>query len=161
MQIKTLSKTENIVKEMTVGFLLRGDEVLLGYKKRGYGVGKYSGVGGKLEKGETFDQCMIRETLEEIKVNIRRLKKVGNIRIYDKTDIFGLHIYNIDEWSGTPQETEEIKPEWFKLDKIPFNRMWSDDSLWLRQTLNGAFVTGTIHHDEQGYINDLRFSKRM
>lgn len=90
--MKTLSKNENIVKEMTVGFLLRGDEVLLGYKKRGFGVGKYSGIGGKLEKGETLDQCMIRETLEEIKVNIRRLEKVGSIKIYDKTDIFGLHI---------------------------------------------------------------------
>lgn len=75
--------------------------------------------------------------------------------------IFLDYIYNIHEWSGTPQETDEIKPEWFKLDKIPFNRMWSDDIRWLRQTLSGVVVTGSIRHDEQGYINDLCFSKRM
>ena len=34
--------------------LLRdGNRILLGLKKRGFGVGKWNGFGGKLEKGET------------------------------------------------------------------------------------------------------------
>ena len=46
-------------------------------KKRGFGSGKYNGIGGKIEKGEIPDEAMIRETKEEIKVTPIKYEKVG------------------------------------------------------------------------------------
>ena len=43
---------------------LSGD-VLLGMKKRGFGVGKWNGFGGKVQEGETIRECARRETQEE------------------------------------------------------------------------------------------------
>ena len=39
--------------------------VLLGMKKRGFGVGKWNGFGGKVQEGESIRDCARRETLEE------------------------------------------------------------------------------------------------
>ena len=39
--------------------------VLLGRKKRGMGLGKWNGFGGKIEAGETMRQCAVRELREE------------------------------------------------------------------------------------------------
>jgi len=45
------------MKDRTLCFLMRGNppsEVLLGFKKTGFGAGKYTGVGGKVEAGESM-----------------------------------------------------------------------------------------------------------
>ena len=42
--------------------------VLLIRKKRGLGAGKINGPGGKLDPGETPEQCAVRETQEELHV---------------------------------------------------------------------------------------------
>ncbi len=42
-------------KILTLCFFERGDEVLLGMKKRGFGVGLWNGFGGKVEAGEAVE----------------------------------------------------------------------------------------------------------
>lgn len=44
---------------------LENKKVLLGMKRRGFGVGKYNGYGGKQEKNEDITTCARRELLEE------------------------------------------------------------------------------------------------
>lgn len=41
------------------------NRILLGRKKRGFGANKYNGFGGKLDDGESFRACAIRELFEE------------------------------------------------------------------------------------------------
>ena len=41
------------------------NRILLGRKKRGFGADKYNGFGGKLDDGESFRECAIRELYEE------------------------------------------------------------------------------------------------
>ena len=48
-------------KVFTLVFLRAGKQVLLGMKKRGFGVGKWNGFGGKLEPGESFAEGAVRE----------------------------------------------------------------------------------------------------
>ena len=63
--------------ETTLCLLKKDNSILLAMKKRGFGSGKYNGIGGKIEKGETPDEAMIRETKEEIKVTPIKYEKVG------------------------------------------------------------------------------------
>jgi len=39
-----------------------------------------------------------------------------------------------------PYETEEMRPAWYAVDAIPFDRMWVDDALWLPAVLAGGTV---------------------
>ena len=47
-------------KTLSLLFLRREDEILLAMKKRGFGKGRWNGVGGKVEVGESIEQAMIR-----------------------------------------------------------------------------------------------------
>lgn len=47
-------------KLFTLIIVVNNDEVLLGLKKRGFGLGKWNGFGGKVEIGETITDSAIR-----------------------------------------------------------------------------------------------------
>ena len=121
--------------QMTLLFLFRDNQILLAMKKRGFGVGKYNGIGGKLEPGETVEQAMIRETGEEIMVKPTQYKKCGltkfdEYRNGEHTMVY-VHVFTADAFEGEPQETEEMRPVWVDLDKIPWEQMYATDRAWL------------------------------
>lgn len=119
-------------------FLTRGDEVLLIHKKTGFGAGKINGPGGKLEPGETAMEAAIREVQEELLITPRNLDEMGVLH-FDFVDGLRLHctVFHGTEFEGTPTETREAKPEWFRIGEVPYDRMWADDCHWLPQMLEG------------------------
>lgn len=128
-------------------FLRRDDQILLAMKKRGFGSDRYNGVGGKIEPGETVEQAMIRECQEEIMVTPTAYEKVAEQDFYMDTDTDApwhlyVHVYIGTEWEGTPEETEEMAPEWFAIKDIPYDRMWEDDQYWLPLLLDGKKIVG-------------------
>jgi mutator protein MutT len=129
------------MKECTLLLLIRGDEILLAMKKRGFGAGRWNGVGGKIEPGETIEQAAIRECQEEIGVTPVQYWPVA---IHDFTEMHEAQLANLrvyayvcDKWEGEPAESEEMRPRWFKTTAIPYENMWPDDPFWLPRVLTG------------------------
>lgn len=138
------------MRVVTLLFLLKKDQILLAMKKRGFGKGKWNGVGGKAGPGETAEAAAIRECQEEIGVTPLKPKLVGKIKFYEKNDLaFGhyIHVFTTTEWEGEPEETDEMRPEWFEIKKIPYEQMWADDPLWLPLALSGEKFEGTLTLD--------------
>jgi mutator protein MutT len=139
-------------KVCTLLFLRRGDELLLAMKKRGFGAGRYNGVGGKVDPGETIEQALVRECQEEIDVTPIYYRKVAEhdfIQEQGETPWrMYVHAYVCDKWEGEPVETEEMAPKWFTIDNIPYDTMWQDDKFWLPQVLAGETITGHFTFDE-------------
>ncbi|KAI7902182.1 NUDIX hydrolase domain-like protein [Cokeromyces recurvatus] len=125
-------------------------EILLGMKKRGFGVGKFNGFGGKVEKGETIEQAARRELWEECEIKAIDLKKVGILMFTFENNPIGLetHVYTTYSYEGIPKETEEMKPEWFPFDQIPFDKMWSDDKYWFPFLFKQQLFSGHFHFAE-------------
>lgn len=119
-------------------FLTEGDRVLLIHKKTGLGAGKINGPGGKLEPGETAMTAAIREVEEELRITPHHLEEAGVLH-FDFVDGLRLHctVFRGSGFTGTPTETREAKPEWFPMDRIPFDRMWADDRYWVGEMLAG------------------------
>ena len=118
-------------------------------------MGKWNGIGGKVEDGETIEEAAIRELYEEInvKTNITNLEKIGNIKFYfnDKPDWNQrMHIYFINQWQGDPKESEEMAPKWYKKDQIPYESMWVDDPYWLPQVLDGKKIEAEFYFNKDG-----------
>lgn len=135
------------MKLVTLLFLRREDWILLAMKKRGFGAGKWNGVGGKAAPGETARQAIIRECQEEIGVTPGSLRLVGKILFLASDDpTFGhdARIFVADNWEGEPIETEEMRPAWFQTNQIPYDTMWSDDQYWLPALLKGKSFKATI-----------------
>lgn len=138
------------LRNATLVFLIKKEgrdikEICLAIKKRGFGVGKWNGIGGKQETNETIEETAKRETKEEIFVDIKDIIKVGELEFYfiDKPEFNQkVHVYLTEKWIGEPKESEEMKPAWFKVEAIPFNTMWVDDPLWLPLVLSGKKIKG-------------------
>lgn len=139
--------------ESTLLILRDGDKILLAKKKRGFGKGLYNGVGGKLEKGETVLDAMIRETQEEIGVTPTVYEKYGINEFLEfvngeETNLV-FHLFIATEWDGEPTESEEMAPEWFDIDDIPYDKMFKDDRYWLPLVLEGKKVRGNFEFDKE------------
>lgn len=124
----------------TVIYLIKDDKILLGEKKTGFGKGYLVGMGGKLEAGESSEECVIRETQEEAGVKISNPEPVGML----KFNFLGkpgsnqiVDVYRGSSWEGEPVETEEIIPDWHDLAAIPYSKMWDDNFFWLPIALDG------------------------
>ncbi len=125
------------------------DEVLLGEKLTGIGVGKFVGAGGKVEAGEDVRAAAVREVAEELGVVIDEddLEPISLITypFVDRDEWSQRsHGFLIRRWSGEPAASEELAPRWFPADDIPFDRMWADARTWLPRALAGEFVELTI-----------------
>ena len=135
----------------TLLFLVDDDRILLAMKKRGFGVGLWNGVGGKIEAGETLEDAVVRECQEEICVTPITYHKVAELDFCGSSTDEGwhmfVHAYVCSSWNGTPQETEEMAPKWFKKSDIPYDQMWQDDKYWLPLVLAGKTVSGTFTFD--------------
>ncbi len=130
----------------------KGDQVLLAMKKRGFGVGKWNGYGGKVLPTETIEEGLERETREESGLQISNYRKIGFLK-FDNTDrIVDMHIYMTSDFSGELIETEEMAPQWFSIKDLPFSKMWPPDSIWYPYYLAGETFKGEVVFDEDHHI---------
>ncbi len=150
---------KNKMKEVTLWFIIKDGKILLPLKKRGFGEGLYNGFGWKLENWETPQQAMIREAKEEIWIDITKLVQKWIITfIFEEKperDQKG-YIYLIDDFKWNIVETEEMKPYWFDLDKIPYDKMWEDDKIWLPVFLSGENFEFEFIFDKNGKLRKHR-----
>lgn len=139
-------------KKTTVVFPLKDERILLGMKKRGFGAGWWNGFGGKLEPGETYSASAVRETYEEagLVIDEASLTHVADIvfRFDGSVDVV-TRAYTVDTFENDAVETEEMRPEWFPLERIPYETMWPGDNQWIPKAL------GVTALRPQGFIIDF------
>jgi 8-oxo-dGTP diphosphatase len=149
------------MKRTTLCYPIVDGSVLLAMKKRGFGAGKWNGAGGKLQEQETPEQACRRETKEEIGVELEGLEYRGDIEflVEEKPEWNQIcSIFVATGIVGTPQESEEMRPDWFALESIPYAEMWADDPIWLPGVLAGGMVSLRIFFDVEGAV--LRYERK-
>ena len=147
--------------EATLMFVHQGSRVLLIEKLRGIGEGKINGPGGKIDPGETPVECVVRECQEELHITCLDPVTRGELwfAMSDLPDIH-CHVFTSTKFEGTPTATEEAIPYWCEVSEIPFERMWEDDSYWLRQALEGQSFDGKfLFHEEKILWDDVVFGE--
>ncbi len=142
-----------MIKEVTDCFLLRDNDICLGMKKRGFGVGLWNGTGGKIIQGESPKETTKREALEEFNINLNTddLLKMAEIDFLFKDGLqHQAHIFVCRKWTGEPTESEEMNPKWFSVDNLPWENMWSTDRVWLPKVLGGKNIKGRFYFNDDG-----------
>ncbi len=141
-------------KILTLCLVHQPPRILLGLKKRGFGMGKWNGFGGKVEPGETLEEAAKRELYEEAGIVARDLTKVGRAEFFFPHDdmILEVHFFSTNQFTGAPIETEEMKPAWFHEQDIPFDTMWPDDRYWFPLFLAGKKFVGSFTFDSNHQI---------
>ncbi len=139
---------------LTLVFFIKDDCILLGYKKRGFGAGRWNGFGGKVESNESIEAAAKREAIEECGLTIKSLEKraIHEFSFEGKPDVLEVHTFLVTSWDGELIETEEMKPEWFHFGAIPYASMWPDDELWLPRFLAGECLKTTFLFGEKDAV---------
>jgi len=143
------------MKISTISYCLKENEILLGMKKRGFGAGKWNGFGGKVKESEKIKSAAAREMFEESGLQVKEtaLYQVGIIQFYFESEpIFESHVFLVKEWDGEPKETEEMRPQWHPLDRLPFDEMWAADYRWIPLVLSGKKIEGRIDFNSDGSL---------
>lgn len=144
------------IKKLTLCLTRTDSAILLAMKKRGFGEGRWNGFGGKVEKGETIEEAARRECLEEGGIAVSELTQQGTLEFVFDGDpvVLEVHIFEIMSYTGEPQETEEMRPQWFALENIPFDDMWPDDIHWFPLFLAGKKFKGRFVFSQDHRIMD-------
>lgn|SRR5690606_19021552 len=121
------------MKETVLIYIEKDNKYLLIHKvNKDMNFNKYSGVGGKLEKGETPIEAAIRETKEETGLSIIPIfKGIVNFHSNDYVEI--MYLYKAYEFEGIITPSDEGELIWYdkeKLDELP---MWEGDYIFLKK----------------------------
>ncbi len=140
-----------MVMRATLCHVINNNRLLLKKATRGISKGKWNGPGGKFEKGETPEQCAIRETLEETGITMHRPLFHGKLYFFmdgkRRLSIEGF-LFSTKSFSGKVKSSEEGPVKWFDIGKLPKNCMWDDDQYWLNLMLSGRRFDAYIYYDK-------------
>ena len=125
------------------------------HKSRGFGVGKWNGVGGKKEPRETIEESAIREVKEEADITMKKLEKMGELEfvfVGNEESNNYTHVFICRDWEGSPKNLGEGELKWFKIEEVPLDKMWDDDQYWLKPLLNGEYQHKRFYFDKDGKV---------
>lgn len=145
----------------TLGYVLSEDRqrVLMVHRSRAGDehLGKWNGLGGKLEADEDVYSCLCRELREEANIEVTAARLRGTISWPgfgsggpgQESNWFGF-IFVVDAFSGAPPQRNEDGPlAWQPIDRLDELPMWDGDRHWLPL----VFGDGPVFHGVMTYAD--------
>ena len=94
--------------------------------------GKWIGVGGGFEEGETPDECAAREIKEETGLDVKSLSYRGIVTfVSDEWGTEYMHLFTCDSFEGELTDCDEGELEWIEKSKIKDLSLWEGDKVFL------------------------------
>lgn len=124
------------MKLATLCYVMDGNKTLMLYrnkKENDYHEGKWNGLGGKLDPGETPEECAIREVKEESGLSVRNpiLKGLITFPLFDGKDDWYVWTFVFKEFEGNLIESPEGHLEWIPNDKLIDLNLWDGDKIFI------------------------------
>ena len=117
--------------------------------------GKWNGLGGKLEPGETPEECAIREIREESGLEVKHLVLKGLLTfpLFAKNEDWYAFVYVVDQVEGDLIDSPEGILEWVDNDKILELNLWEGDHVFLPWLERSGFFSAKFVYDNGRYID--------
>ncbi|MGA7836633.1 MAG: 8-oxo-dGTP diphosphatase [Ignavibacteriaceae bacterium] len=124
-------------------------------KENDYHEGKWNGLGGKLEQGESPEDCVIREIKEEAGLTIKSPKMHGFITfpLFDKVDDWYVFIFSSKNFEGKLIDSPEGNLEWIPNDKLTELNLWDGDKIFLEWLFQDRFFSAKFNYKNGKYLN--------
>lgn len=145
------------MKLATLCYLKKGGRTLMLHrikKKDDVHRGKWNGLGGKLDPGETPEECVIREVREESGLAIKDPVLKGFITFpgFDGEHDWYVFVYVATRFSGRLTDCAEGRLEWIDDDKILSLPLWEGDKVFLPWLERGEFFSAKFIYKDGHFI---------
>ena len=142
-------------KLATLIYLVFESQVLLLYRNKklnDFHQGKYVGVGGRVEPGETPLECVIREVKEETGYTLTSKEidyrgyiyfdEINRDKVNEDLPAFNwlVFIYSAQVKHKRYFNNSEGDLVWIKIDQIPYDKMWQGDRFFTPKILETSDV---------------------
>jgi 8-oxo-dGTP diphosphatase len=110
--------------------------------------GKWNGLGGKFEAGETPEECVIREVCEESGLTVRNPKLCGLLMFpkFKENDWY-VFVFTANEFSGELINSPEGRLEWIRDDKVLDLNLWASDHIFMPWIQAGKFFSAKFEYE--------------
>jgi len=119
-------------------------------KKNDYHEGKWNGLGGKFNEGESPEDCVIREVKEEAGLKIVNPRMHGFISfpLFDEKDDWYVFIFTAEEFSGELIDSHEGNLEWILNENLTELNLWDGDKIFLEWLFQDKFFSAKFVYEE-------------
>ena len=123
------------MKNTSLCYIQRDDEYLMLHrvkKENDLNHDKWVGIGGKFEDGESPEECMCREALEETGLTLHAPRLRGIVTfVSNEWDNEYMFLYTCTDFSGELIECNEGDLEWVPMERVPDLPIWQGDKIFL------------------------------
>lgn len=147
----------------TLCYIIDNDKTLMLHrtkKKNDVHEGKWNGLGGKFEHGESPEECVIREVKEESGLLIKNPKLHGFITfpMFDGKKDWYVFLFTAHEFEGSLIDSHEGRLEWISNNKLLDLNLWEGDKIFIPWLLQDKFFSAKFIY-ENGTLKsyDVKF----
>ncbi len=117
--------------------------------------GKYNGLGGKFEPGESPEECLRREVLEEsgLVVEAAELKGFITFPDFDGQDDWYVFVYVVTRYSGEPRAGPEGELEWVEDGALTDLPLWEGDRHFLPWLAEAGVFSATFRYEHGRFVS--------
>jgi len=146
------------MKLATLCYVQKDGKTLMLYrnkKENDYHEGKWNGLGGKFEPGESPEDCAIREIKEEAGLNVKSLKLKGFITfpMFDGVEDWYVFLFVIDDFEGELIDSPEGMLKWIPNDELEKLNLWEGDKIFIPWLFQDKFFSAKFNYENGKFID--------
>jgi 8-oxo-dGTP diphosphatase len=124
-------------------------------KENDYHKGKWNGLGGKLEQGESPEECAIREIKEESGLEVKSLKMKGIITfpMFDGNDDWYVFFFISDQYEGNLINSPEGHLQWIPNEKLIDINLWEGDKIFIPWLFQDKFFSAKFNYENGRFVS--------
>ena len=124
-------------------------------KEKDINKNKWIGVGGKIEEGESPEECILREVKEETGLTLRTYKLRGIVTYVSTTcETDYMYLFSANDFEGDLIECNEGDLQWIEKDEIMDLTLWEGDKIFLNKLLqeDSSFFSIKFEYDGEKLV---------
>lgn len=141
------------MKLATLCYVKQGTQTLMIHrikKENDMHAGKWNGLGGKFEAGETPEDCATREIQEESGLSSKNLNLKGFLTFpaFANEEDWYAFVFVVDQFEGELIDSSEGQLEWIDTDKLLELNLWEGDRIFLPWLEKSGFFSGKFIYED-------------
>lgn len=142
----------------TLCYLMKDNKTLMLFRNKkpnDVHEGKWNGLGGKFEKGETPEECVIREVKEESGLLIKNPKLHGIITfpMFDGKKDWYVFMFTVKDFEGELIDSNEGKLEWIENEKLLDLNLWEGDKIFIPWLFQEKYFSAKFIYENKKLIS--------